>query len=140
MTEQKVLTKGNQPPPAAVDVERVKTFEDNQTGAPVVGCVQLDWPLPFSSEWNAAAIHVLARGFWDAHKDTLLKETATTLEDVKALCICKLERTHREYNAARNANRMDTGEERGRSKVDSRRYTRKLGVSPLPSVGQRSGD
>jgi hypothetical protein len=129
--EQKVLTKGNQPPPMAVDVERVKAFEEDHTGAPVLGSVQMDWPIPFTSQWNAAAIHVLAQGFWDAHKDAAIKQTDVTFEDIKALCICKLERTRREYIVTQNADRMDTGDEEQSSsaKTANRRYTRRLGVS-----------
>jgi hypothetical protein len=130
LTEQKVFTKSNQPPPPAVDVKRVKEFEHNHTGPPAINSVQMDWPLPFSSAWNAAAIHVLARGFWDLHRDAALKEIGLAFDDVKALCICKLERTRREYNDAQNADLMDTGDdgERSTKAAVNRRYTRKLGV------------
>jgi len=99
----------------------------------------MDWPLPFSSTWNAAAIHVLAQGFWDEEKDKSLKESERVFvfEDVKALCISKLERTRRAYNVAQNADRMDTeeGEESimetrsANRSANNRRYTRKIGVS-----------
>lgn len=97
----------------------------------------MDWPFPFSSAWNAAAIHALARGFWDLHKDTVFKETKTTFDDIKALCICKLERTRREYNSARNADHMDTGDDRENfaKAAINRRYTRKLGVGCSLNVG-----
>jgi hypothetical protein len=97
----------------------------------------MDWPLPFSSTWNAAAIHVLAQGFWDEEKDKSLKESERVFvfEDVKALCISKLERTRRAYNVAQNADRMDTEAEEGEESImetrsaNNRRYTRKIGVS-----------
>jgi hypothetical protein len=103
----------------------------------------MDWPLPFSSAWNAATIHVLAQRFWDLHKDTALKDTNVALGDIKAICECKLERTRREYNAAQNAFDMDTGE---RDKIGSaraaasRRYTRRLGVSHSVNVGWQNVD
>ena len=114
-----------------MDVGRVKVFEDDHNGAPVIGCVQMDWPLPFSSEWNAAAIHVLAMGFWDLHKDTVLKDAALSLDDIKALCIRKLNRTRQEHNLVQNADDMDTSEDGSRSAkaAISRRKTRKTRVS-----------
>jgi|SRR5882762_3076510 hypothetical protein len=134
--EQKVLAKVNQPLPPAVDIGRVKLFEDEHKEGPELGSVQMDWPLPFSSPWNAAAIHVLAEGFWLLHKNEAFDELELTIDQIKTLCISKLERTRKEFNDLRNNDRMDTGEgaeghetKKCLNAARNRRHTRKIGVS-----------
>jgi hypothetical protein len=133
--EQKVLVKANQPPPPAADIRRVKLFEDEHKEGPVLGSIQMDWPLPFSSPWNAAAIHILAEGFWLLHKNEAFDELKLTIDRIKTICIFKLERTRREFNDLRNNNRMDTGEgaeghetNKCLNAARNRRHTRKIGV------------
>lgn len=127
-----------------MDLKCVKTFEDDHKGQPIKDSVQMDWPLPFSSTWNAAAIHVLAQGFWDEEKDESLKESGRTFENVKALCISKLERTRRAYNTAQNADRMDAEEGQENIKetcaANGRRYARKVGVSVLVNIEGQSAN
>lgn len=136
LTEQKVLTKANQPPPPAADVEIVTAFETEHTGGPVLGSVQMDWAVPFSSPWNEAALLVLAQGFWDLEKGKAFDESEMSINNIKTLCIGKLERTRKEYNDAQASEAMDTEEgvrREGANKSSKasacRRYTRRIGVS-----------
>ena len=136
LTEQKVLTKANQPLPPAVNLELVTAFKTEHKGGPVLGSVQMDWAFPFSSPWNEAAVLVLAQGFWDLQKDKAFNESEMTINDIKALCISKLQRTRKEYNDAQASEAMDTGEgvrQGGANKSSKasacRRYTRRVGVS-----------
>ena len=63
-----------------------------------------------------------------------MKESERVFEDVKVLCISKLERTHQAYNVAQNADHMDDkeGEESIMESANNRRYTRKIGGSKCP--------
>jgi hypothetical protein len=117
-----------------VDPERVKRFEEDHVDPPMKDSVQMDWPLPFSSPWNSAAIHVLAKGFAE---DVLTKSnlefhpTETSLLNIKALVTSKLTRTRREYNEAQHRDPMDTEYRAGQleKSATNRRHTRRIGVS-----------
>jgi hypothetical protein len=135
--QQNVFAKANQPPPLAADIRRVKLFEEERKNGPELDSVQMDWPLPFSSPWNAAAIHVLAEGFWLLHRDKAFNESELTVDQIKVLCISKLERTRKEFNDLRSSDRMDTEEgaaeehtiRKCQKAAGNRRHTRKIGVS-----------
>jgi hypothetical protein len=105
--QQNVFAKANQPPPPAADIRRVRLFKEEHKNGLELDSVQIDWPLPFSSPWNATAIHVLAEGFWLLHRDN---ELELTVNQIKVLCISKLERTHKEFNDLRSSDQMDTEE------------------------------
>jgi len=101
-----------------------------------LGSVRMDWDVPFSSTWNKAAIHALAQGFWDRYKGEAFDESEITIDKIKAICVCKLERTRKEYASKSDA--MDTDErvlvKKSREAAD-RRYSRKVGVRSSFLVG-----
>jgi hypothetical protein len=136
LTAQNVLTKPNRPPLPPVDVEVVNVYETQHRGGPVLGLVQMDWAVPFSSTWNKAAIHALAQGFWDCYKGKVFDKSEITIDKIKALCVCKLECTCKEYASKSDA--MDTDEralvKKSREAAD-RRYSRKIGVRSSFLVG-----